>query len=204
MTTPLVIWGLSYNEARERVNRINALAEEMALALIELRDLEGWRALGYQSWTAFLESDELIYSRNRCLEFIRAFPVTIRLREELHIEITTEAALALAPFPAEIQLITAQTIWASGKTITAARAKDYATVYNEAVVSGGKVTNSDGEQRAITDAFQAQRVETEITRRQAETIEGTIVARYANGSVIIEIESDVELKVGQVVVLRVK
>jgi len=199
--------GMSIGEARASVNNINQKAREIGEELIALRDLEGWKALGYQSWTQFLESDELIYSRSRCLEFVRAFPVAIRLREELHITITTEAALALSAFSEEVQLIAVQTVINHKKPITANRLKDYATVYQESVDSGGYVTNSDGEQRSITDAFKALRTETELTRIQAERVKGKISRRYQQEDgyyLVVRMDSDHDLQTGQIVILKAK
>jgi len=185
----VIIAPMSLKEVRSIISRINALSEEIGRLLIEIRDLEGWRVLGYQSWTQFLESDELVYSRARCLEFIRAFPVATRLREELNVVITTEVALALARFEPEIQTIAIQTAINHHKPITANRVKDYATVYQEAVATGGYITSSDGEQRAITDAFIAQRVETEISAKTRDLgITGWVIASQ-NGKLVIEADN---------------
>lgn len=198
---------MNETRARKIVFLINDKMREIGELLTELRDLEGWRALGYQSWTQFLESDELIYSRKRCLEFVRAFPVTVRLREELNITITTEVALTLAPFPEDIQVLAVQTAINHKKPITAARTKDYALVYQEAAATGGYVTNSDGEQRAITDAFKAQRTETELTRIQAERVEGEISRKYQQEDgyyIVVRMDSDHDLQTGQTVILKAK
>ncbi len=58
-----IIETLSETQAREMVMQINGHAAEIGRLLIELRDREGWRALGYDTWTAFLRSRELDISR---------------------------------------------------------------------------------------------------------------------------------------------
>lgn len=44
-------------EARQIVSEIRQKAEDMGYLLLELRDRQGWKALGYTSWTACLEQE---------------------------------------------------------------------------------------------------------------------------------------------------
>lgn len=164
--TITVIDTMSETEACKIIGDINRLASEIGRLLTELRDREGWRALGYQSWTAFLESDELSYSRKRLYEFVRAFPVTERLRGKGY-ELNTDQAIALAKYPEDLQVVIYETVANSGKPVTADRIIARGEVYSEMVATGGLVTTRDGNQSSAESAYAAQREQQEISKREA-------------------------------------
>lgn len=169
MSSVTIVDVMTAKEAKEAVYRINSHADEIARELIALRDREGWHALGYQSWTAFLESDELTYSRKRLLEFIKVFPVTVRLREKGY-PVNTEQAKALAKYPDELQVTIYETVANSGKPVTADRLIARGEVYAEMVATGGMVTTRDGGQSAAESAYNAQREQQEIGKHEARKL----------------------------------
>lgn len=61
-------------EAQACIAAINHHASEMGRLLIDLRDREGWRVLGYASWTQCLEQ-EFSFSRKHLYEIMRAQPI---------------------------------------------------------------------------------------------------------------------------------
>ena len=65
---------MSVEEARACIDRIKAQAEEIAVTLIDLRDREGWRALGYATWQDCLRR-EFNMSRQRAHQLISAHVV---------------------------------------------------------------------------------------------------------------------------------
>lgn len=62
---------MTKDEARACVERIKALSEELAPLLMDLRDREGWRALGYKTWQECLKH-EFQLSRQRAHQLINS------------------------------------------------------------------------------------------------------------------------------------
>lgn len=186
-----VIDTMTEAQARACIGNINRLSAEIGRLLTELRDREGWRALGYQSWTAFLESDELSYSRKRLYEFMRAFPVTERLRGKGY-ELNTDQANALAKYPEDLQVVIYETVANSGKPVTADRLIARGEVYTEMVATGGLVTTRSGEQSAAESAYASQREQQEISKRESRTItEATAWVNPTGDYLYIEDQPDV-------------
>jgi len=186
---------MTRQEAREIVDKINAHALEIGRLLLLLKESGGWEALGYESWTKFLES-EFIYSRKHLYELMRAAPITERLVTKGYREIPVSQALILAQLPITIQESVYETAYnrAQGKPTTD-QIKAIGETFAEALATGGYVTTNDGEQNALENAISSNRKEQEILKREGsrcyivngQTIGGAIY-RPHSGTAQINLE----------------
>jgi len=97
----IVLAPMTPDEARAAVMQINAHAAEMGRLLLDLRTREGWRALGYATWTDCL-TREFAFSRKHLYELMRAAPVVERL-SPFGYTLNTSQANALSRYPIDLQ-----------------------------------------------------------------------------------------------------
>lgn len=141
---------LTESAARDLVNQINSHAIEMGRLLLELKEREGWRVLGYRTWTDCLQN-EFAFSRQYLYELMTAAPVQERL-STLAYKLNTAQAAALAAFPDYLQIAIVKATAANydGK-LTESRLRRVGEVLIEAV-STGHVTVGDGDKMTPIDA----------------------------------------------------
>lgn len=136
-------------EAREIINKINSKAAEMGRLLLDLKEREGWRALGYASWTQCLRC-EFEYSRKHLYELMNAAPVIEKLLPKGY-NLNTAQADALADFPAELhEPIVEATISRYGD-LSENKIRRVGGVFTQAVKTG-YVNTGDGEISTPIDA----------------------------------------------------
>jgi hypothetical protein len=155
--------------AREIVDRINAHAQEIGRLLLLLKESEGWRPLGYGSWTAFLEN-EFVFSRKHLYEIMRATPVIERLVTKGYGEIPLSHANTLAKYPEEIQVLTYEIASKRQGGATIDRLNAIGETLTEARANGGYVTTQDGTQVALENAINSLRTEQEIARKESRKL----------------------------------
>lgn len=107
-TDNMTVTTMTADEARREVDAINTAAHDIGVRLLRIRENGGHIALGFKSWTAFLESDLFHFSRKHLYELMNAAPVQERL-SPLGYKLSTDAANALAKYPVEMQPVIAQT-----------------------------------------------------------------------------------------------
>lgn len=96
-----IIEPMSKMEAQECVQAINTSAAEMGRLLLELKSREGWRALGYHTWTECLIR-EFAFSRKHLYELMQATPI-IESLSPLGYNLNIRQANALSVYPAPLR-----------------------------------------------------------------------------------------------------
>jgi hypothetical protein len=87
---------MTREEAQEHVVAIKNSAADMGRRLLDLKEREGWRVLGYETWTACLQN-EFAYSRNHLYELMKATPILESLSSTDY-KLSMKAAVALADY----------------------------------------------------------------------------------------------------------
>jgi hypothetical protein len=98
-----IIESMTLNEARQYVARIRSTAEEMGKLLNELKKREGWKALGYRTWTECMEK-EFPHSRKHLYELMKAAPVIEAIGElpAGNNKLSSGQAAVVAQYPEEL------------------------------------------------------------------------------------------------------
>lgn len=144
----IVLAPMTPDEARAVVIQVNGHAAEMGRLLLGLKEREGWRALGYPTWTDFL-TREFAFSRKHLYELMRAAPVQERV-SPLGYTLNTAQARALARYPAELQSPIVQATAARYGTLTESRLTRVGDVLAQAVTTGH--VDADGQTPTAFDA----------------------------------------------------
>lgn len=166
---------MTWDEAVAQNERINGKAAELARLLIEMRDRKGWAALGFKSWTAYLSSDMLKFSRQYLSEMVRAAPVNERLQVE-GITVNHSVANALASFSPETQVIAVKTAIKRHGKLTESNVRRTAEVIEQAEKTG-HVESNPGTTNALEAALNTADSEAAARRKayqQPDLIFGTI------------------------------
>lgn len=160
-----VIQPMTRAEAELHVRAVNNAAADMGRHLIELRERQGWRALGYESWTACLRN-EFTLCRSYLYELMSAAPVVERLSTIPDMpQISTHAATALSDFDPDLQVTIARATLARYGSITEAGVRKVGAVYEESVRSGHVDTGS-GVSTPVDAALTMEDVENVMRQRQ--------------------------------------
>ncbi len=125
---------MTADEAKNRVQAVKNAAADMGRHLLELKEREGWRALGYANWTAFLEG-EFQQSRQQLYEIMAAAPVLERLSATAY-KLSTKAAYALSRFDEDLQPIILETTQARYGDVTESRITRVGDVIQTLVITG--------------------------------------------------------------------
>jgi len=176
MTNLYEIFPLTRQEAREHTEAIKRHLTEAGRLLLLMRESEGWKALGYQSWTQYLER-EFTECRSHLYDLMRAAPVVERLQQSGYTPNTAQA-LALAKLPDAVQVITYEMAAKRKGGASADRIEAIGGTLSEALATGGYVTTKDGSQAALENAIQSMRVEQEIMKRP-EKLLATVTRNYS-------------------------
>lgn len=139
---------LTAAEARALVDSINAKACEMGNLLLELKSRDGWRALGYATWSDCL-AHEFAFSRKHLYELMRAAPVVERL-SPMGYTLNTSQANALARYPVDLQAPIVQATAARYGKLTESRLTRVGDVLAQAVTTGH--VDADGQTPTAFDA----------------------------------------------------
>lgn len=175
-------------EARAAVMQINAHAAEMGNLLLELKSRDGWRALGYATWSDCL-AHEFAFSRKHLYELMRAAPVVERL-SPMGYKLNTSQAVALARYPVDLQVPIVQATRARYGGLTESRLTRVGDVLTQAVTTGH--VDADGEHPAALDMALALE-DREARLRQDE----------AMGPRVLPFETVVDVYDGVVILRRV-
>lgn len=129
-----ILPGMSVDEAKAHVQAVKNAAQDMGKHLLELKEREGWRVLGYQSWTAFLNG-EFEYSRKHLYELMAAVPVQDKLLP-IGYNLSTKAAAALSKFDESLHVVIAQTAQARYGEVTESNINRVGDVVQTMVLTG--------------------------------------------------------------------
>jgi hypothetical protein len=181
--SPYQLYPITEHEAREHTDAVKYHLNEAGRHLLIMRESEGWRALGYQSWTQYLER-EFVQCRSHLYDLMNSFPVVERLQQSGYTPNTAQA-LALAKLPEVIQVITYEMASKRQGGATADRIEAIGEILTEALNTGGYVTTKDGSQTAIENAINSLRTEQEIGKRPASILDTKVdVDHRADGDYI--------------------
>lgn len=156
---------MTTNEARTAVDQINRHASEIGRLLLDLKERDGWRALGYDTWTACLRQ-EFVQSRQWLYVLMKAAPVQERMAEQGY-RLSVETASTLAGFPDHLQENIVRATEKRYGAITTSRLQRVGTVLTQAVETG-HVETSPGESSAIDQALALE--DDEARKRQSDYI----------------------------------
>lgn len=131
---PQITIMMTREEAQEHVIAIRSAAADMGRRLLDLKERQGWRALGYETWTDCLEG-EFSYSRKHLYELMKAAPVLEWMLPTGN-KISTKAAAALANYPAEILPAIIQTAQARYGELTESNVSRVGRVIQEMTTTG--------------------------------------------------------------------
>lgn len=149
-TSPIaIIDAMSLDEAQATVDQINSHAAQIGKLLLNLRDREGWRALGYESWTQCLER-EFSFSRKHLYELMRATPVQERVLP-LGYNLNTAQANELSRYPQDLQVPIVEATMKRYGQVTESRLRRVGEVLTQAVKTGYTSTG-DGSTSTAIDA----------------------------------------------------
>lgn len=170
MTSELtIIDPMTADEAQVHVDAINAHVLDIGRRLVDIRQREGWRALGYDCWTHFLEG-EFAYSRKHLYELMRVAPVSEQLASVLP-KVTTLSVKAmdtLAAYPYELRpAIALAAVKRYGEKPTPSEMRRAADVLTEATFTG-HVDTGNGTSTPIDAAF--AQADYEAAQRQKQHI----------------------------------
>lgn len=129
-----ILPGMSADEAKAHVQAVKNAAQDMGRHLLELKEREGWKALGYASWTAFLNG-EFEYSRKHLYELMTASPVQEKLLP-IGYNLSTKAAAALSKFDESLHVVIAQTAQARYGEVTESNINRVGDVVQTMVLTG--------------------------------------------------------------------
>lgn len=157
-----IIDPMSTDEARALVMRINSHGAEIGRMLLELKEREGWRSLGYETWTDCLYH-EFSFTRKHLYELMRAAPVQEQL-SPMGYTVSVDAAKALSEFPEHMRPVIAQAADVRGG-ITEGRVKRLGAAIEAALTTGYTDTGS-GESIALDAALDLEEQEAHKRRKQ--------------------------------------
>ena len=156
---------MTADEARACVRAINSNATDMGRNLLELKEREGWRALGYANWTACLQN-EFGYSRQYLYDLMDAAPVQERLSSTPY-KLSTRAAVALAAYEVDLQPAILRTAAARYAKLTESNVTRVGDVM-QTLARTGHVDLGNGTSTPIDAALTAQ--DEEALKRQQQYI----------------------------------
>lgn len=166
MTSEITIIELmTLDEAQATVTAINNKTSELVTLLFDLKQREGWRALGFANWTECLRSNLFHYSRKTLYEIMRAQPVVERIERETGIKLNVSQANALAAYPDALQVpILATANRRYNGELTESRIKRVGEVMTQ-MVETGHVESAPGMVSAVEAALSLE--DEEAANRQS-------------------------------------
>lgn len=171
-----VINPMTETEAREHVQQINASAVDIGRRLLELKEREGWRALGYKNWTACL-NEEFVFSRKHLYSLMNAAPVAEKLLPKGY-KLTTNQASTVARYPEDLQPAIVRGAKNRYGKLTESNLRRYGDTLQQAVETG-YLDIRDGEK---VTAFEAALTDEDVEalKRQKQYIQENMKPRPAH------------------------
>jgi hypothetical protein len=160
-----IVTPMTTDEARAHVQAVNTAAADMGRHLLELKEREGWRALGYANWTACLQN-EFGYSRQHLYDLMDAAPVQERLSGTPY-KLSTRAAVALAAYDADLQPAILRTAAARYGKLTESNVTRVGNIV-ETMARTGHVDTGSGVSTPVDGALTAE--DNEALNRQKQYI----------------------------------
>lgn len=175
----VIIEPMNVLQAREYVQRINNRAAEMSRLLLELKDRQGWKALGYTSWHECVKN-EFAYSSQHLYRLLDTAQVNQTIAGVLPgVNLPERHAREVKTFPQELQPAIVQiaqaTAKAQGREATSGDYKRVGTVIQEAAITGA-VDTGNGDSTPFTAALSVEQYE--AMQRQQQQIRGTVDPKY--------------------------
>lgn len=124
---------MSLDEIQANIIAINNASQDIGRRLLEMREREAWKVLGYASWTAFLEG-EFSYSRKHLYELMNAASVLEVIPKGN--KISTAAAAKLSQYPKELHIPIIQATQARYGAITESRLQRVGDMFQEVTRTG--------------------------------------------------------------------
>jgi len=181
-----IIQPMTRMEAQRCVDEINLAAQRMGRLLLELKEREGWKALGYNTWTACL-SEKFSYGRQYLYDLMTAAPVQERLElSSIHDKIPISTAVTLAHFPLELQVPIVKATLSRHGSLTESRVREMGEIMTQMVLTG-HVDPGDGFDSPVELALQQSDGEREkrkygyIAQSTGRTFVGKLVASITGG-----------------------
>lgn len=155
---------MTYDEAKEHVDAINRASQGIGQLLLEIRQREGWKALGYKNWTEFL-TEEFSYSRKHLYELMKAAPIKERLVTKGY-KVSNKVASKLSKFPDDLHVpILKTSIERYGGKPTEGEIESVGNVLTTVMLTG-HVDLGDGRMTAFEKAFRKEDEERELRQKQ--------------------------------------
>lgn len=156
---------MTYDEAKEHVDAINRASQGIGQLLLEIRQREGWKALGYKNWTEFL-TEEFSYSRKHLYELMKAAPIKEQLVTKGY-RVSNKVASKLSKFPDELHIPILRTaVERYGDKPTIGEIESTGNILTATMLTGGYVDLGDGKMTAIEKAFRKEDEERELRQKQ--------------------------------------
>lgn len=116
-SAPMIVIGpMSLEEVQARIEAIKDAGADIGMHLLEIKEREGWKTLGYSSWTAFLEG-EFSFTRKHLYTLMDAAPTLKQLSPIGNNHLSINAAAAMAEFDEDLRpAILKTTLSRYGKT----------------------------------------------------------------------------------------
>lgn len=153
---------LTQSEAYQLDAKIHAALNEAGKALLKMKAGEGWRALGFDNWTDYLQRN-FSQSRKHLYELMNAAPVQERILEACYPKVTSvpvSHAALLARYPVEVQVpaytaavarydnkVTESRLYAIAETFTQAAQTGYADVDGVPTALEAALSHEDDERQ---------------------------------------------------------
>lgn len=154
---------MTYDEAKEHVDAINRSSQGIGQLLLEIRQREGWKALGYKNWTEFL-TEEFSYSRKHLYELMKAAPIQEKLPKGYKVNTAIAAKIAEYPEELHIPIFNMATKRFNGK-LTESRVASIGDVLQTANLTG-YADLGDGGMTALEKAFSKHDEERDLRKKQ--------------------------------------
>ena len=147
---------MNEDEVLQIIDTINNYAEQIATLMSSLHEARAWTLLGFETWTALLESDHFTVTRQTLYKYARTMPVKQLVMEETGIALKTDQADALRGY---------DKVWLAAAVAAAYRRHDGkltrrrltdACDQMEEVYLTGHVSDFDGMQSAWDVAYEAK------------------------------------------------
>lgn len=154
---------MTLEEIQANINAINNASQDIGRRLLEMREREAWKVLGYANWTAFLEG-EFSYSRKHLYELMKAAPIQEKLPKGYKVNTAIAAKIAEYPEELHIPIFNMATKRFNGK-LTESRVASIGDVLQTANLTGYADTG-DGAMTALEKAFSKHDEERDLRQKQ--------------------------------------
>lgn len=156
---------MTLDEVNENIVAINNASHDIANRLLKIKQCEGWKVLGFASWTKFLESDLFTFSRKHLYELMKATPIKEKLVTKGY-RVSNKIASKLSKFPDDLHVpILKTSIERYGGKPTEGEIESVGNVLTTVMLTG-HVDLGDGRMTAFEKAFRKEDEERELRQKQ--------------------------------------